>query len=70
MFKPEQAQFKLVVLTHYNPIANLIEIVRAPLLGQVPEAHHYVMVLIYLLVGYAVALLFYARYRARIIYWL
>jgi lipopolysaccharide transport system permease protein len=70
MFKPEQTQTKLVVLTRYNPLANLIEIMRAPLLGYVPDPHHYVMVLIYLLIGFVIALLIYARYRARIIYWL
>jgi lipopolysaccharide transport system permease protein len=70
MFRPQQLGDQLSFLLHFNPLANMLEIMRAPLLGEVPEMHHYLMVLIYLAAGLAVALPFYARFRGRIVYWL
>ncbi|MCC2650895.1 MAG: transporter permease [Microvirga sp.] len=70
LFRPEQIRDRLTVLTHYNPFANLLEVLRAPLLGQVPEGHHYVMIGIITVVGYAIAIPFYARFRERVVYWL
>jgi ABC-type polysaccharide/polyol phosphate export permease len=70
MFRPAQIQERLWVLTHLNPFASFVELVRAPLLGGVPDAHHYVLAAACTVVGYAVALPFYARFRGRIVYWL
>ena len=53
-----------------QPIREFLEILRAPLLGQVPEAHHYVMMGIFTVIGYAIAIPFYARFRERLVYWL
>jgi ABC-type polysaccharide/polyol phosphate export permease len=70
IYRPAQIREQLWVLTHLNPFANFLEIVREPLLGVVPEAHHYFMVLAWTIVGFLIALPFYARYRGRIVYWL
>jgi lipopolysaccharide transport system permease protein len=54
----------------YNPLARLIELVRGPLLGQVPSATTWVVCLAMALVGWAVALYIFGRGRRRIVYWL
>jgi lipopolysaccharide transport system permease protein len=52
-----------------NPLYHLIEVVRAPLLGHSFPAHSWAIVLLITAVGFAVTLPFFARYRARIAYW-
>jgi homopolymeric O-antigen transport system permease protein len=70
LYHPGQLQDRLWVVTHLNPFASFVEIVRSPLLGHVPQAHHYLMVGLCTLLGWALALPFYARFRGRIVYWL
>jgi lipopolysaccharide transport system permease protein len=70
LYRPHQLGGQLWVLTHLNPFASFIEIVRAPLLNQVPEAHHYVLALACTLIGWIISFLFFARFRRRILYWL
>jgi homopolymeric O-antigen transport system permease protein len=70
LYRPAQLQEKLWVVTHLNPFASFVEIVRAPLLGEVPALHHYLFALLCTVVGWSIALPFYARFRRRIVYWL
>ena len=70
MFHGSQLDNQLWAVTHLNPFASFLEIVRAPLLGQVPPGHHYLMVAACTVIGGAMALPFYARFRGRIVYWL
>lgn len=67
-WKPELLQSR-AYLADLNPFYHLIEIVRAPLLGQMPTAKHYLAVLLITLINLAVASVFFTRYRARIAYW-
>ncbi|ANN69087.1 ABC transporter permease [Bordetella bronchialis] len=53
-----------------NPFFHLIEIVRAPLLGQLPSTENWVVSLVMAVVGWVVTLLFYGKFRRRIAYWL
>jgi ABC-type polysaccharide/polyol phosphate export permease len=48
----------------------LIEIVRAPLLGNLPSALNWGASIGIAAVGWLVTLLFYGRYKRRIAYWL
>jgi len=59
-----------VYLLDLNPAYHLLEIVRAPLLGQWPSALNWVVSGGLAIVGWALALLFYGRFRRRIAYWL
>ena len=52
-----------------NPLTHFIELVRAPLLGQVPSALSWAVTLGVLLAGFAIALPFFARFRSRVAYW-
>ncbi len=53
----------------WNPFYYFVEVVRAPLLGQVPAPSVWLVCLAITLVGNVLALLLFARYRARIALW-
>ena len=59
---------RMVVLL--NPFASLLRIVSEPLLGHIPAIGSYVSACIFVLVLAAIALPFFARFRARLVYWL
>ncbi len=52
-----------------NPFFHLVEVVRAPLLGQVPALASWIAVLVMTAAGWLVAFAFFRRYRRRIAYW-
>ncbi|MFD2114010.1 ABC transporter permease [Thiorhodococcus fuscus] len=57
------------LLLDLNPFYHMVEIVRAPMLGQPPDLEHWLAVLLLGLVGWAITLFFYSAYRWRIAYW-
>ncbi|PXV58959.1 putative hydrolase, CocE/NonD family [Dyella jiangningensis] len=59
-----------VYLLDFNPAYHLLEIVRAPLLGQWPSAMNWGVSAALAVVGWALALFIYGRYKRRIAYWL
>ncbi len=64
---PKQAS---VYLLNFNPAYHLLEIVRAPLLGNMPSATSWMVSGALALVGWALALVTYGSFRRRIAYWL
>ena len=56
-------------IVDYNPLAYLIDIVRLPLVGEVPSAFTWGLTLVMALVGWALALAITGRYHKRIPYW-
>ena len=58
------------IILDFNPFYHLVSIVRAPLLGEYPSGTSWLFALASGVVGWAVAIAFYGRYRARIPYWL
>ena len=54
----------------YNPITHFLEIVRQPLLGQLPEAQNWIVALVLTLLVTILGTVFFHRYRSRITYWL
>jgi lipopolysaccharide transport system permease protein len=58
------------LLLNLNPIYHLLELVRAPLLGQAPNAFNWGVSIGMAVIGWGVALAVYGRYRHRIAYWL
>jgi ABC-type polysaccharide/polyol phosphate export permease len=58
-----------LLFVHLNPLFHCIELVRAPLLGQVPAADSYVAVGAMAAAGWLVTLAAFVRYRQRIAYW-
>jgi len=57
-------------LTDLNPIFHLLEIVRAPLLGQLPSMTNWMVSCGLALIGWGFTLAIYGRYKRRIAYWL
>ncbi|WP_370747878.1 ABC transporter permease [Parasutterella sp.] len=53
-----------------NPFYHLLEIVRAPLLGLAPSALNWCYSLVLAILGTAIGLAFFNKYRTRIAYWL
>lgn len=68
MWKPELLQHRTYI-ADANPFFHLVEIIRGPLLGSVPDPKHYLGALIITLLNLVVAGLFFARFRSRISYW-
>lgn len=58
-----------VYLLDMNPLFHLVEIFRAPLLGQLPSATNWAVAGGMAVVGWAVAIFIFSRYKARIAYW-
>lgn len=56
-------------LVHLNPLYYLVEVVRAPLIGKTPGWEVWLAVIGINVLGAVVSLLFFARYRQRIAYW-
>ncbi|HTI86462.1 MAG TPA: ABC transporter permease [Alphaproteobacteria bacterium] len=57
-------------LMDYNVLYHLIEVVREPLLGRAPRLLSYEVDIAMAVVGWALTLYLYARFRRRIAYWL
>jgi lipopolysaccharide transport system permease protein len=53
-----------------NPAYHLVEIVRAPLLGEVPTALNWEVSIALLVFGWSVAAILFGRYKTRVAYWL
>ena len=56
-------------IAEFNPFLHFLEIVRAPLLGQDQQVHHWTVVLAITVVGWVVTMFVLRRYRARVPYW-
>lgn len=56
-------------LMRFNPFYHLVEVVRAPLLGQLPSSGTYLAAGLITLLNALFAAVFFTRFRARISYW-
>lgn len=69
MYFPEQLGRRRFI-ADYNPFTHMIALVREPLLGGTPTLHDWLVVLAIAIFGWIGTFLFFARFRARIVYWL
>jgi ABC-type polysaccharide/polyol phosphate export permease len=70
MWRQDQLPPEKSWLVDLNPLANLLRLIRDPLMGRVPTRLAYAMGIALIVVGFSVTLPFFVRYRARIVYWL
>jgi ABC-type polysaccharide/polyol phosphate export permease len=70
IYRSDTTSHRIWVATHLNPFASFLALLRDPLLGHVPEAWHYAMAILFTFGGFALTFPFFARFRARIVYWL
>lgn len=66
-FLPQRAELYLLDL---NPFFHILEIVRAPLLGQFPSMTNWIASFSIAVTGWFLTLVVYGRYKRRIAYWL
>lgn len=57
-------------IIEFNPFAHMLALAREPLLGQTPTLLNWGVVLGVAVLGWGATFLFFARFRARIVYWL
>lgn len=70
MWHVEQLGQNAFYVEVFNPFAAFLRIVAEPLLGHVPTLQTYASVIIYLGIMMAIAWPLFAKFRARIVYWL
>ena len=58
------------LLVETNPVYHLLQIVRAPILGSSPTVMNWTVSVLVALLGSAIALWFFGKYKKRIAYWL
>jgi lipopolysaccharide transport system permease protein len=68
MWKPELLRGRAYV-AELNPFYHLIEIVRAPLIGNLPSVENYIAVLLVTSINIVLVGAFFTRFRSRISYW-
>lgn len=69
VYLPDQLGDKRWIV-EINPFTHILSLLRDPLLGHAPSLTSWVVVLVMAVVGWAGTFVFFARFRARIIYWL
>ena len=69
MYYPEQLGERRYIID-YNPFTHMMALLRGPLLGDTPSLANWLVVLALAIGGWAATFLFFARFRARIVYWL
>lgn len=70
MWRFEQVAEPMRSILQLNPLAALLVIVRDPMLGELPRSSMYALSIGTLVVGTAITLHLFARFRSRIAYWL
>ena len=68
IWMPELVPHRAAVV-EYNPFYHMLEVVRAPLLGQMPGLPSWIAVLVITFAGWLGAFAFFRRYRWRIAFW-
>lgn len=69
-WQPERMPAHLGHVVDLNPLYYFVEIVRQPLLGQAVPQHVWLVAAGITVIGWAMTLAFYARFRRRLPYWL
>ncbi|OGT43024.1 MAG: hypothetical protein A3F13_07465 [Gammaproteobacteria bacterium RIFCSPHIGHO2_12_FULL_40_19] len=70
MWLPTNLPQHLHFIIYYNPIAQLIELMRAPLMGQLPSEHAVVTMIMLFFVSLVLMLWCFSKVRHRIVFWL
>jgi ABC-type polysaccharide/polyol phosphate export permease len=69
-WKPEMLPLSRAWVVGLNPIANLIEVVRAPILGSPPNVAVWLTCIVFAIVGWTITIAVYSRCRHRIALWI
>ncbi len=66
--KPELLGPHALLMT-FNPFYHMFEVVRGPLLGQIPSLGNYTAVAVMTILNFLFAAAIFVRFRSRISYW-
>jgi homopolymeric O-antigen transport system permease protein len=69
LWRTDQLTGSRRLLAQLNPLYHIVEVMRMPLLGQVPPVSSWISVIVVVALSCAVTFWFYVRFRARIAYW-
>jgi ABC-type polysaccharide/polyol phosphate export permease len=61
--------WRSAIVADYNPFYGLVEVIRAPLLGQAPSAQCWMLAIIAMVTGIIAWLLMFSAFRRRIPFW-
>lgn len=70
MWPADTLEGRKTLIVDLNPMYHLIEIIRGPLMGNPPSMLSWAFTIGLLLIGWPIAIYFFARFRKRITYWL
>ena len=71
IYYPDQLSgLKRTLIVDFNPMAHILMLIRAPFLGTMPSPLNWAVAAGIAIAGWAFALLFFSRFRARVPYWL
>jgi ABC-type polysaccharide/polyol phosphate export permease len=70
LWRTDQLTGSRKLLAQLNPLYHIVEVMRMPLLGQVPPASSWICVIVAVALSCAVTFWFYVRFRGRIAYWI
>jgi lipopolysaccharide transport system permease protein len=70
LYEPSQLPEAYRLIAHYNPLYHVIDVLRRPLIGELPHPISYAVALCSLLIAGTLAFLFFSRFRERVAYWL
>ena len=62
---PERARMVL-----WNPFAQMLDLLRAPLMGNISDIHNWTSMLSWTAVNLVAAAMLFSKYRRRVVYWL
>ncbi|WP_395348979.1 ABC transporter permease [Variovorax sp. UC122_21] len=54
----------------WNPLAQMLDLLRTPLMGGIPDLHHWLAIAGWTVVSVVCASLLFIKYRRRVVYWL
>lgn len=69
IFKPSQLPSNHLIL-QLNPFASMLDVMREPLLGNLPMMESYIILSALAVIGWLSVLAFAGKYSARVVYWL
>ncbi|MGQ0677501.1 MAG: ABC transporter permease [Rhodospirillales bacterium] len=69
-WSPDQLQGRITIIVDANVLYHYVEIVRTPMLGRAPATLSWIVVLTCTVLGWALALLLFSRFRRRLPYWI
>ena len=70
MYYPSQLTGRPALIIQLNPFSYFLDVVRDPLMNELPKVESFALVAVFAVVGWLSTLVLFSRTRSRIVYWL